>query len=306
LCGLDSVTGKDFDHRRGWIENRILELQTAFCIDVCAYAVMSNHYHVVLYVDQAQCEGLATAEVIERWQGLFNGTLLTQRYALGEPLSQAELQAVEEKVAVWRARLMDISWFIRCVNEWVAKEANAEDGCTGRFWEGRYKSQALLDEKALAACMAYVDLNPVRAAMAKVPEASEYTSVKQRSKQAKQSVKSMTNPNHIKHQPKDLMPFVGNPRMNMPKGLPFALKDYLELVDWTGRQVRANKRGSISSAIPPLLERMGMEPDKWMMASCHFEARFKCLVGARQSLSKACDTLNFLRVVGVGASRLFS
>jgi len=60
LCGLDSVTGKDFDHRRGWIENRILELQAAFCIDVCAYAVMSNHYHVVLYVDQAQCEGLST------------------------------------------------------------------------------------------------------------------------------------------------------------------------------------------------------------------------------------------------------
>ena len=105
------------------------------------------------------------------------------------------------------------------MNEPIARQANFEDKCTGRFWEGRFKSQALLDESALAACMAYVDLNPLRAKISQTPETSEFTSVKKRVAAAK----------HQK-QPKPLYPFVGNPRENMPDGLPFELSDYLELV----------------------------------------------------------------------------
>jgi hypothetical protein len=105
---------------------------------------------------------------------------------------------------------MDISWFMRLLNQSIATQANQEDNCTGHFWEGRFKSQALLDEAALVACMAYVDLNPVRANIAKTPESSGYTSVKQRVIAAKKE-----------KQPKVLLPFVGNPRKTMPKGLPF-------------------------------------------------------------------------------------
>ncbi|WP_237058436.1 hypothetical protein [Microbulbifer sediminum] len=78
-------------------------------------------------------------------------------------LDSAEQARLSEAAEGWRSRLADISLFIRSLNESIAREANREDRCNGRFWEGRFKSLALLDEWALAACMAYVDLNPIRA-----------------------------------------------------------------------------------------------------------------------------------------------
>jgi hypothetical protein len=71
---------------------------------------------------------------------------------------------------------------MKCLNQPIAKMANKEDNCTGHFWEARFKSQALLTEEALITCMAYVDLNPIRALMANTPETSEHTSIKERIK----------------------------------------------------------------------------------------------------------------------------
>ncbi len=290
LCGTDALTGQCYEHRRQWIEDRILELADIFAIDVCAYAVMSNHHHVVLHVDKPQSLAWSDYEVCERWHRLYSGTWLTHKYLRCEALSDVELDAVADKLAAWRARLCDISWFMRALNEPIARQANAEDNCTGRFWESRFSSQALLDEKALAACMAYVDLNPVRAKLAATPEASAHTSI-----QARIAALSSNG-----GQPKTLMPFVGNPRQPMPRGLPFKLQDYIELVDWSGRIIREGKRGAIPADLPPILQRLNIEPKHWLFLVTRFESRFKTLVGCAEKLRSAARQLGYQRTPGLG------
>jgi REP element-mobilizing transposase RayT len=239
LCGRDNQTGVDYEHRRAWIEQKILKLGQIFCIDVCAYAVMSNHYHVVLHINTESAAALTTQQIHERWQRLFKGNQLSARFLCEETLCEAELEVIEELAEQWRERLHDISWFMRVLNEGVAREANQEDQCTGRFWEGRFKSQALLDEQALAACLAYVDLNPIRAKMADSPETSDHTSAKKRI----QDVQKTPEKSNAAYQPKTLFPFVGNPREPMPQGLPFKLEDYLELLDlWKPSMVSTASR----------------------------------------------------------------
>ncbi|KZN50366.1 hypothetical protein N474_24485, partial [Pseudoalteromonas luteoviolacea CPMOR-2] len=156
LCGEDKATGKSYEHRRGWVEEKLLQLAKVFCIDVCAYAVMSNHTHIVLYVDDKKAKRLTDKAIIIRWHKQFKGTWLTHKFINGEPLTNSERCLLSELIDKYRTRLADISWFMRTLNEDIARKANREDGCTGRFWEGRFKSQALLDEAALAACLAYV------------------------------------------------------------------------------------------------------------------------------------------------------
>jgi hypothetical protein len=216
--------------------------------------------------------------VVERWHQLFKGTLITQQYLRGDELIEPLQKMVEETAAVYRQRLMDISWFMRILNEDIARKANAEDNCTGRFWEGRFKSQALLDEATLASCMAYVDLNPVRAKIANTPEKSNYTSIQQRINAALQG-----------EQPKPLLPFVGNPRQAMPKGLPFELKDYLELIELTGRSIRGDKVGHIEENQPVLLRRLNITPENWLTINKDFRKLFHGAVGHSDVLTDYCE-----------------
>ncbi len=295
LCGVDFTTKQSYEHRRTWLEEEILKQAQVFAIDVAAYAVMSNHYHVVLHINKEKADNWSLDDVIEKWHTLYKGNPLSQRYLTDPNFSESELIKLTEFVEKWRERLMDISWFMRRLNEFISHQANYEDNCTGRFWEGRFKSQALLDEKALAACLAYVDLNPVRAKMAKTPEQSEHTSFKARAKKAK----TAHSPNHPNQQEKSLMPFVGNPRQDMPQGLPFKLTDYLELVEMTGRVIREDKRGYIEKHQPPILQRLGIEPESWLKMTTSFEKTFKDLVGNPTLMDTAVALLDRKRRPGI-------
>ncbi len=157
LCYTDPLPHKSYDQRRQWILDRLKELTGCFSIDCCGYTLISNHYHLVLVMNRDAAKTWTLDEVIERWQKLFKGLALVDRYRSGQNLSRAEWDALGQLVSKWRERLSDISWFMRCLNEFVARRANQEDRCSGRFWEGRFKPQALLDEKALAAWLTYVD-----------------------------------------------------------------------------------------------------------------------------------------------------
>ena len=278
LCGEDHHTGKSFEHRRGWVEDKLLALSQVFAIDVCAYAIMSNHTHMVLFIDEETAKSWSIEDVLQRWHQLFKGTLLTQQYCRGEQIPEYLQQTLNETVECYRHRLMDISWFMRLLNESIARKANQEDHCTGRFWEGRFKSQALLDEAALAACMAYVDLNPVRAGIAETPESSAHTSVKTR---VTLTLKGK--------QPTHLLPFVGNHRKDMPKGLPFELTDYLELIELTGRCIRTDKAGHIAQNQPVLLQRLRISPENWLTLSKGFRKLFHGAVGHSDALTDYCE-----------------
>jgi hypothetical protein len=177
LCGSDPYTGQNFDHRRQWIEEQLFHLAKLFCIDVFGFAVMDNHYHLVVRIRPEQCQELTDEEVASRWVQIPGKR---SRSKISE--AKKNLLADEERLAKSRERLGSLSWFMRYVNEPIARRANEEDGCKGRFWEGRFKSYALLDETAVLAAMTYVDLNPWRANMVEEPEHAPHTSVGQRVK----------------------------------------------------------------------------------------------------------------------------
>jgi REP element-mobilizing transposase RayT len=291
---VDNYSGQSYEHRRGWVEDRLLFLAEVFAIDICAFAVMNNHVHIVVCVDKALADSWPIQEVVKRWHQVHQGTLLSQKYAKGETLNESETISLQETANIYRLRLYDISWLMRDLNEYIAREANKEDKCTGRFWEGRFKSQALLDEGAVIACMAYVDLNPIRAKIEKTPQSSAHTSIKKR-------MQAMKNK---QHQPKTLMAFVGNHRQNMSKGIAYHLKDYCELVDLTGRCIREDKAGYIDSSQSPILERLGLAPAQWLTLSTEFEIHFCYAAGSELMMQAFKNHTNHKRLRGMGKARV--
>lgn len=333
LCGEDTHTGKNHDHRRVWIVDRVKQLAGVFAIDVAAYAVMSNHYHLVLRVDAERAMGWSNEEVLRRWTQLFDGPMLVQRLLSGQgsEMDQATLDAIGEWTATYRSRLCDLSWFMRILNETVARQANAEDKVTGRFWEGRFKSQALLDEQAILTAMTYVDLNPIRAKIADTPEESEHTSVAERMAALKPSdeqatkaetsrepataatvppcvasgvtaIHTLRQETHLAALPlQPLLTFDGTNRLRA--AIPFSFEDYLDLVETTGRCLHPDKRGLIAERVPKLLQRLGIEPERFIDCTTNLMKQFGSAVGAPAHLTELCAQRQVKYLRGISAAR---
>ena len=289
LCGKDRFTGKSFDHRKPWLVERMALLTEVFAIDIAAYAVMSNHYHLVLHVDSAKAAAWTDDEVLHRWTRVFKGPALLQRHLAGAPMHEAEKSQLQQLIASIRIKLSSISKFMSCMNYHIARMANTEDGCTGRFWEGRFKSQALLDETALLSCMTYVDLNPVRAGIAKNLEESDFTSIQDRIKQLQifQQGDKTPEPNSpTKRKPK-LMSFTASSRVSGKMlSIPCQLKDYLQLADWTGRLVRSDKKASIALNTPTLLTTLGLSEEQWCVLALQIQKQSIAMLHGLERLAQ--------------------
>lgn len=205
----------------------------------------------MLRVDAGQANKWSEATVIHRWKRIYRIPEVVKQY-LKNPDAVGIREVAQDIIEEWRQRLMDISWMMRCLNEYLARKANIEDNCKGRFWEGRFKSQPLLDEAAVLTAMSYVDLNPVRAKMAKTPENSNFTSIQQRIQKRQKKPTDNQVP---------LVKLSASKKQSHPNTIAFSEKDYLQLVDWAGRAILPKKRGAIDSSLPPILERLNINPE---------------------------------------------
>jgi REP element-mobilizing transposase RayT len=285
LCGNDPYSGKNFDHRRQWVEDRITFLAELFAVSVMSYAVMSNHLHVVLVLRPDAAEKWAAEDVADRWIRLFPSA----REGRDEQRREV-LLSDPEALAERRMRLMDLSWFMRCLDEHIARLANAEDDVTGRFWEGRFKCQVLENEQALAAAMVYVDLNPVRAGIAKGVLDSRHTSVKQR---AEDINAGRTDPHET------LKPIAGIGQ----SVLALTNAQYIELVDWSGRQMYPGKRGRIKAGEPEALARIGVTRQRWTHDLKGLNDGYSNVVGTAKELIDKAVALGQHWLKGIGHAR---
>ena len=323
LCGDDSYTGDNYDHRKEWIRDRLIFLSEHFGVEILGYSVMSNHLHLVIRNRPDLCAEWLDGEVAGRWLRLFPRNYNLQGNAIDpKPEQVAQLLANSKKIQQCRERLGSISWFMRCLNEPIARRANQEDGCKGRFWEGRFESQALLDEGAILACMAYVDLNPVRAKVAKTPETSEYTSVHDRVKtvQARARVKLLSRKakgRALTRRQKKLLqqerratraadwltPFEDKPGSIKRGAVALSLEDYLQLLDWSGQMLRKDKPGALPAELAPVLDRLHVEEKNWIRTVSQFDSWFRRVAGTAAAMADfaACAGRNWFK--GIRASR---
>lgn len=286
LCGIDHYTNQNFEHRKVWVEQRIALVAQCFAVAVYAYAVMSNHLHLVLHVEPVATAHWNDEDVAARWVRLFPPRENSYQARI---FKQNRLIANTMRLAQCRSRLGSLSWLMKCLAEPIARQSNAEDSCKGRFWEGRFKSQVLCDDKAVLAAMAYVDLNPIRAGMTNSLLRSHHTSIQQRIKAAKK-------------QEIILKQALGSLHGTLIACLPVRLSDYIELVEWTGKQVRSNKRGVIPKHAASVLNQLHINEKRWATQVKGIGSRYWRVIGDVDDLLQIAKRLNQKWIKGIGTA----
>ena len=344
LLGVDRLTGKDYSHRRVWILDRLRKLVSCFGVDLGFGALMENHIHLILRVVPESIRRLSKQEVALRWLTLFPGKRDLDGTA-ERPSKEKIQELVQDKARIkeLRKRLMDLSWFMRCFSEYTARRANLEDDRQGRFWDGRFRCRELVGESALLVCGLYVDLNEVRAGIVKLPEQSIWTTAGIRIAVMRSCLEEggWSRENWLSlgcdepHQPaadwlarrgaastdwfapfqrpKDdpAFPIGEEPchtegRRASDRGLlPLSVAEYMTLLDAVGRRDREGK-ASIPKEVPPLLERLGIDPESFVEAVDEFPKFFAGAAGPADALRERAAELGRKTYKGVGpAERVF-
>lgn len=356
LFGIDEISGKSFEHRKGWLEHRLALLSSAMAVDVLGFCVMSNHIHAIVRNRPDVAAEWSPAEIARRWLIIYppscgsrkkttkpGGPSLEELQETAYQKAVAEIVNDPERVEELRTQLSSLSWFMKCLTEKVARDANKEDKVTGRFWEGRFKMHRLLDELAVIACMTYIDLNPVRAGLADGIASSHHTSIFTRlsaamlhlfeqltpEERAERGVEEAFLNQFLRHwcapdqpappakvsklsaaaeggkavsaNPLQALPASAIPRPVLdeasrqaafkpqsawlaplqitqdrtPQAVPpgrasnlgclgITLSQYIELLEWTGRQFRTVQAGSIPADAPSVLQSLQLDARSWL------------------------------------------
>ncbi len=315
---LSDSLDSEFRQRKDWIERRIRELANIFSISVGGYALMDNHFHLLLRVDTEIVEGWSAIEVAKRWCMLYPPKTPSRKPFSVEQLANfiTEMSQNAEWIALRRERLSSISWFMKCLKEPLSRMANRADKCTGAFFEGRFKSIAILDEESLLSVCAYIDLNPVAAGLAMTPEASEHTSLRTRVAHlqhhgfrdiAKAVAEGTCSASKSLGKIEDsiwLIPIEDRRRIDsIREGFmeTFTIGNYLAIVEYTGRLYRDGK-ARISVEVAGILERLGCSQERWqtrlrLLSSGRNQGRF--LASSKERLQQAAQKLGFHRLVNL-------
>lgn len=345
LCGEDPVTGRSFDHRREWINQRLEFLASVFAIDCLTFSILGNHLHLILRNRPDLVRTWSDEEVARRW---LTACPPWKNGRATEATEQDVQEVVNDPglVGEYRVRLSNISWWMRLTKQKIARQSNIEDGVSGHFWEARFDAKLLLDEASILACAMYVDLNPIRAALAESLEDSEYTGAKARIDDLKASKLDLNLPESLPRSQTHKRPSAGvkrplkqtrrwersqgrehcgwlspieisetasesgpdpsrcGRRASLKGFLGLSLLRYLELLDWTGRQLRPDKRGAIPASVPPILTRLGITSGHWLKVVDEFGQLFKRAVGTSGSLQKEANRRGQSWMQGPGAKLL--
>jgi hypothetical protein len=312
------LLGEGANDRKIWIDRRIEELSQIFSIAVGGFSIMDNHIHLLLRLDPEVAAGWSDEEVVRRW-----GRLFPPRDKKRQPLPVSQVWVEDrlkhpEWVATARARLQSLSWLMKCLKEPLARLANRQDKTRGFFFEGRFKSVAILDEESLLAVCAYIDLNPVAAGIAEVPETSKHTSIKERVdhidtqgrtedlKAARKGSVAGSQASAGLEESIWLCPIedrrrIDSSREGMIEG--FSLGNYLVLVDYTGRLFRQRK-AAISREVAGIFERIGTTAETWQarmqkLSGGRLFGRF--FAASRQRLREVTQELGLRRAVNLGS-----
>lgn len=340
LYGVDQITGQDFSHRKEWVVGRLRFLATIFAVDVCAYAVMHNLYHTILRTRPDLVESWPDREVARRWLCLCP----PRKDETGKPYppEPEEIEALavrSSRILQLRERLCSLSWFMGQMNEHLARAANHEESREGRFWESRFKSKVLLDEAAIATCMVYVDLSPVRAGEAKTPEESDFASIRERIRSYRSGISNPDSHNQepplpavkmeetLEHcdensnlpvqptkpvvhrepsqHPDWLCPVQSN---NGHRGiLSLTTEQYLLMVDLSGRIFQPGHGTIIPAGLEPRLVRIGINPERWSKTIKQFGADFHAAAGQPSSLRRFATRTGQRWIRGLAmAAKVFS
>jgi len=306
LMGFDPVSQKNYDHRKQWIEARLRLLASCFGIDLLCFSILSNHFHLILRSRPDVVALWDDTEVARRWLTLC--PIRKRSDGTAEEPNEFELNSIRNnpiRIKEIRTRLSDIGWWMRLLCQNIAMRANREDSESGKFFQSRYRAVRLCDEEALLACAAYVDLNPIRAAIAEKLEDSLFTSVQRRIEEIQHHLPTEIDDVHddppsSMDQSRDrfLSPLtIDELRASIgpcpsqtgfrcsEKGfLSISTIDYIELLDWTARQIATGKRGSTPSHVPPILRRLSLSPEVWSALVQNFGKLFNNVAGRPKTI----------------------